>query len=640
MTLPTPIPSVPTSAAPVETPAGVLLVDDRPENLLALEAILEPLGQRLVRAGSGDEALKALLREEFAVILLDVQMPGLNGFETAQLIKSRERTRDIPIIFLTAISKEEEYVFRGYSVGAVDYMSKPFNPDILRSKVSVFVELWRRREQLFRQEQLLRDSQRRELELRHRAELAEEQARFAEVVNGAMDAIVVFDDKRLIRLFNAAAEHMFCRKADGMIGRPVAELFPEAARDATLAALCGGSTNPNDAGEGCATSTGTPMVHSLTGRRETGEEFPLEVTVSCLALHDGRTWTIIGRDVTERRRSEASLREQAEHLRRNAEELASLNAELSTRQRELEQAMSARSRFYASMSHELRTPINAIIGYNTLLLDEIYGPLNEKQKHGIQRTHKAAKHLLELVNDVLDLSKIEAGKVELSLQPVVFPTMVEDLFVTVRPLADEHKTELTSRHDGDRITVITDPRRVRQIVLNLLSNAIKFGGGKPIVVETKSMPGGGVSIAVIDQGVGIAPEDVQRIFDEFVQLDPTKQQGGTGLGLPISRRLALLLGGTLSVESTPGEGSTFRLELPRSIEPGAREVRPSREPNADAGGVAPASPPATNAATNVAPNVASNAATGVASAAAPGAVGVKAAGAADAPLGGEVAARR
>src|ERR671913_1405446 len=119
------------------------------------------------------------------------------------------------------------------------------------------------------------------------------------------------------------------------------------------------------------------------------------------------------------------------------------------------------------MGHELGTPINAIIGYNTLLLDNIYGPLNERQTQGLQRTHKAAKHLLELVNDVLDLSKIEAGKIELTLQPVSFPSIVEDLFVTVRPMADEHGSSLSLEHEGESRTIVTDPRRVRQILLNL-----------------------------------------------------------------------------------------------------------------------------------------------------------------------------
>ena len=130
-----------TATTPLAANVEILMVDDRPENLLALEAILEPLGHKLVRAQSGEEALRAVLSHDFAVILLDVQMPGMNGFEVARIVKSRERTRHIPIIFLTAISKEDEYVFTGYSVGAVDYLFKPFQPEILRSKVAALVDL-------------------------------------------------------------------------------------------------------------------------------------------------------------------------------------------------------------------------------------------------------------------------------------------------------------------------------------------------------------------------------------------------------------------------------------------------------------------------------------------------------------------
>ena len=151
---------------------SILLVDDRSENLLALEAILEPLGHRLVSAVSGEEALAQLLREEFAVILLDVQMPGMDGFETAELIKARERTRHVPILFLTAISKDRQHVFRGYETGAVDYIFKPFDSEILRSKVAVFVELYEKQQELTRQEELLRqrevDELRRESEERYR----------------------------------------------------------------------------------------------------------------------------------------------------------------------------------------------------------------------------------------------------------------------------------------------------------------------------------------------------------------------------------------------------------------------------------------------------------------------------------------
>jgi signal transduction histidine kinase len=218
------------------------------------------------------------------------------------------------------------------------------------------------------------------------------------------------------------------------------------------------------------------------------------------------------------------------------------------------------------MSHELRTPINAVLGYSTLLLENIYGPLNDKQREGIERTHKAAKHLLELVNDVLDLSKIEAGKIDLRLQPVSFPSLIEDLFVTVRPLADQYGSSLRIEHSGDSIRIVSDPRRVRQILLNLLSNAIKFGRGKPIRVALTRREDAGVNVDVIDEGEGIPTEDQERIFQEFVQLGKTQLTEGTGLGLPISRRLAELLRGSLTLESQPGQGSTFRLSLPASAE--------------------------------------------------------------------------
>ena len=400
----------------------LLLVDDRPENLFALEAILEPLGQTLILAHSGEEALKCVLQHDFACILLDVQMPEMNGFDAAQIIKSRERSRYIPIIFLSAINKEDSYVFKGYSMGAVDYVFKPFNPDVLRSKVAVFVDLYVKQQQLMEQAELLAESQRRELELEHRAELLETEAK-------------------------------------------------------------------------------------------------------------------------------------------SAAQLAELNKQLQERQQALEQAMGVRNRFYASMSHELRTPINAVIGYSTLMIDNIYGPLNDKQREGLQRTLRAARHLLELVNDVLDLSKIEAGKIELSMQQVNIANLIEDLFVTVRPLADEHGSNLSFKQPDEPITVVTDPRRVRQILLNLLSNAIKFGLQQPITVECVRKDDGGVAISVIDHGEGIAEVDQPRIFEEFVQVSPT-QQMGTGLGLPISRRLATLLDGSLEVESRAGSGSRFTLNLP------------------------------------------------------------------------------
>ncbi|HKP74444.1 MAG TPA: ATP-binding protein, partial [Longimicrobiaceae bacterium] len=570
--------------------ARILMVDDRPENLMALEAILEPLGHELVRANSGEEALREVLRRDFACILLDVQMPGMNGFETAETIKKRERSRFTPILFLTAISKEDEFVYQGYSVGAVDYMFKPFNPDILRSKVSVFIDLYLKTEQLRQQELRLRESERRALEVEHRSRLLESEARMAEIVESAQEAIITFGDDGVITLFNEAAEGMFGRLETAALGSQIQALFDDFGA-VDLDRICKETRSTPERRSGGR----LPQASlALTGSRA-GGTFPVEASISCLELEAERVFTMIARDVSERKAAEEALRQQAVSLARTSEELQRVNRQLQARQMELEAAMSARSRFYASMSHELRTPINAILGYSALLLDDIYGPLNPEQQRGIERANKAAKHLLELVNDILDLSKIEAGKLELEIQPATFPNVIHDLFVTVRPLADQHGSELALEHTGGPVTVITDPRRVRQILLNLLSNAIKFGEGKPITVHSLAREDGGIEVSVTDQGIGIPREDLDKIFDEFVQLSQPSQHEGTGLGLPISRRLAVLLDGSLTVRSAPGEGSTFTLTIPAKVSEvgGVSLVDPFADPPRAAPPVEPADlPPA------------------------------------------------
>src|SRR2546430_1476624 len=364
-------------------------------------------------------------------------MPGMTGFEVARTVKSRERTRHIPIIFLTAISKEDEYVFPGYSVGAVDYLFKPFQPEILRSKVAALVDLHRKQKKIAEQEQQLHVAEKQDMEIRHMRELLQSEARFRDIVSTAMDAIVGFDSTGKVTLLNGAAERVFGYRSADAVGEPVGKLFPVDSRGFVVKRLTG-IASP---GGGKTNKAHTPL--SMNALRANGETFPIEASVSAMEGANGPTYTIIIRDVSERVAHELRLRHQAESLAETTAELKVANDELSLRQLDLERAMSARSRFYASMSHELRTPINAVLGYSTLLLERIYGSLNDKQAEGIERTQRAARHLLELVNDVLDLSKIEAGKIDLRLQPVTFPTLIEDLFVTVRPLADEHGCTLS-----------------------------------------------------------------------------------------------------------------------------------------------------------------------------------------------------
>jgi signal transduction histidine kinase len=255
-----------------------------------------------------------------------------------------------------------------------------------------------------------------------------------------------------------------------------------------------------------------------------------------------------------------------EELHAGQDHLLSANQQLERRSRELQIALGARNRFYAAMSHELRTPINAVMGYNDLLLAEVYGPLNEQQELAVERAQRAARHLRELVNDVLDLSRMETGRPELQTEDVRAAEVVDDLLESLRPLAEGTSTELRLIRHGEVPFIRTDPRRLRQILMNLISNAIKFGAGSPVWVHVQPARDGGLVIEVTDGGPGIPEEDQGRIWDEFVQLGRGENlagsREGTGLGLPISRRLARVLGGSLDLASTVGVGSTFRLTLP------------------------------------------------------------------------------
>lgn len=265
-----------------------------------------------------------------------------------------------------------------------------------------------------------------------------------------------------------------------------------------------------------------------------------------------------------------------EELHSGQEQLMSLNHQLERRTRELQLALSARNRFYAAMSHELRTPINAVMGYNDLLLASVYGSLNEQQELAIERSQRAAIHLRELVNDVLDISKLEAGRMDIVLTDVDLPAMIEELFGAMKPMADATGSHLHLRAEGGGVAH-TDRRRVRQILINLFSNAIKFGNGSPVFVTVRGEPGEPVEVEVVDGGPGIAEEDLGRIFDEFVQLARDENGDstgidGTGLGLPIAQRLARLLGGTIDASSAVGVGSTFRLSLPAGESPARQDA--------------------------------------------------------------------
>jgi protein-histidine pros-kinase len=283
---------------------------------------------------------------------------------------------------------------------------------------------------------------------------------------------------------------------------------------------------------------------ALSGLRKSGEEFPVEISLSPLATDQGLLVSSSIRDVTDRKRVERTLQE------KNVE---------------LERAIKAKDRFLASMSHELRTPLNAIIGFTGTLLMRLPGPLTPDQEQQLQTVRTSARHLLSLINDLLDLAKIESGNVTLDTEQVELQPVLAEVVSTLQPLANAKGLRFELRVADPSIAVRTDRRALSQILLNLINNAIKFTDRGGVVVETAHPDAGHAVIRVIDTGPGITADDQEKLFAAFMQLPSrTGRVDGTGLGLHLSQKLAALLGGSIQCASQIGVGSTFTLLLPRS----------------------------------------------------------------------------
>ena len=309
---------------------------------------------------------------------------------------------------------------------------------------------------------------------------------------------------------------------------------------------------------------------------DTGRSLPAEVHSSKILNARGETTAMVSvlHDLThfaENQRLAGELKllnEQLEdRIKRATLELEQRNRQLEWQSAELEKASRLKSEFLAAMSHELRTPLNVIIGYSSLMRERIYGELSDAQDETLQKVHTTSQHLLALINDVLDLSKIEAGKMPLHIEEVDLRAILSELAETIMPMV--RKKHLDYQMDFTELPPIyTDRTKLKQILLNLLSNAIKFTSSGSVTITTERLPKRRVRISVADTGIGIKPEYLNVIFDDFRQLDQshTREYGGTGLGLSITKNLLTLLGGTITVQSKFGEGSRFTVELPINLE--------------------------------------------------------------------------
>ncbi len=367
-------------------------------------------------------------------------------------------------------------------------------------------------------------------------------SRFNTILASLPDAIVLANAAGRIVYTNRQADDMFHYGRGMLRGLLLEVLLPERLRQTHVQEWTAYALAPEARPMG--------LGREWYGRRRGGEEFPVEIGLSPLVTEDGVLVMSAIRDVSERKRIERALQEK--------------NAELAD-------ASLAKDRFLSSMSHELRTPLNAILGFTGTLLMQLPGPVNDEQERQLRTIQTSARHLLSLINDILDITKIASGKVELRRELFDCRRLIEDLAAMFAPLAQQKGLALDVRPPDDNVTVCTDRRAVQQIVINLMNNAIKFTEQGTVRVEVRiddDRLGRAVLIDVADTGIGIEPDKLDLLFMPFTQIDQsnTRQFEGTGLGLHLSERLAGLIGARISVQSRFGEGSVFTLRLPFALE--------------------------------------------------------------------------
>jgi ammonium transporter, Amt family len=385
-------------------------------------------------------------------------------------------------------------------------------------------------------------------------------ARADKIVRDIRDGIITFGGDGLLTSVNPGAARMFGYAAEEVAGQPASGLFEPAdgSGPIALAAFIEPAGSRNALARGCP---------NLFGLRKDHSRFPVELTVSEGKSGDVTMYTGMVRDITERTQAEAQAATYLAQLEQAAAALKENEADLQSAKEGAEAANQSKSAFLANVSHELRTPLNAIIGVTEMLLEDACDLKRDDEIEPLDRVLRSARHLLALINDILDLSKIEAGKMELYLETFPVAPLVEEVVKTIEPLAEKSGNELVVHCAADVGSMRADQTRVRQALLNLTSNAVKFtkDGTITVAVAPQSSEGSDwIVMSVADTGIGMGPEEAAKLFTDFMQADSSiaRKFGGTGLGLAISRRFCRMMGGDITVASAPGKGSTFTIRLP------------------------------------------------------------------------------
>jgi len=509
----------------------ILIVDDRPENLLSMEALLESPDLNIICARSGNEALGLTLDYDFALILLDVQMPDMDGFETAELLRVRQKTRHIPLIFVTAISKEPQHVFRGYEKGAVDYLFKPIRPEILRSKVRIFTEMHRQRKDLEQTRDQLAETVARLRESEHKLRESEEKYRL--LVENANDVILILQDG-FIRFHNRKAEQLTGYSAEELALIPFTDHIHPDDRKFVMERY-------RQRLEGC-----DPGVYAFRSINRQGEELWIEVDAAQVTWEEKPSILAILRDITLQHRLEGKLQQT--------------------------QKMEAIGTLAGGIAHDFNNILGVIMGYTELSLRDIGNA--ETVKRNLGQVLTASERARELVQQILTFSH----RSEQELKPVTLNPIVRETLKLLR--ASLPKTiEIRQQIHEEHLTILSTPTHIHQVMMNLCTNAAhameEKGGILEITVEPfhvspdtrchdySLLPGDYVRLAVSDTGCGIDKKIIHKVFDPFFT---TKEVGrGTGMGLAVVHGIVKSHKGSVHVESQPGKGSTFEIFFPQIL---------------------------------------------------------------------------
>lgn len=489
-------------------------------------------------AHSGMEALRYLLEYDFAAILLDVKMPDMDGFQTAELIRSRRRSRHTPILFLTGY-KNDEHLFRGYDLGAVDFLFKPIVPEILRSKVAVFVELSRNTALLSRQTKVL-----------GKAEL-----KFRSLLDAAPDAMIISAEDGLISLVNSQVESVFGFRREELIGENIRLLVPgwncRASTSDDIAALCPRS----------------PV--ELWALRKSGGQFPVEISLSPLQTEEGLLLTSAIRDITERQRAGEAIRELNLTLEQR---VAERTQELLRSNEALRQSNDDLNQFAYAASHDLQEPLRMVSLYSQMLQRRYGSKLDRGADEFIGFIVGGAKRMELLLKDLLTYSQAGSSS-EGPAHPVDCCDAIRRVVLNLQASLEQSQAIVT----WDSLpTLYAHEVRVVQLLQNLIGNAVKYRSADPprIHVSAERREADWL-FSVQDNGIGIAPEYAQEIFGIFRRLH-AQDYPGTGIGLAICQRIVERYGGRIWVESSIGQGSRFFFTIPTSAADSQPESQASR----------------------------------------------------------------